>query len=251
MKSLITMLGAAGMALAVSAAQNDLLLTFSTPGNPKDTYADGATVIDGECYALVWSADGVFEGIKDDGTPADPNDKVVLVAPLAKDGRCPTVVYQVDAALAEQLKNGQYAVYLLDTRVSATEVAGLKNGALARVNGLVPTGVTTAGGQAEIASAESGTAVDGVAAAQAGIAQASVVDEPTITAFKVDGAKITVTVSGMSPVAEYKVYQGTGLDKKLFTEAQGVTKDGDTFSFQKPAEATFFSVKGEHRKFSK
>ena len=32
-------------------------------------------------YALVWSKDGVFEGLQADGVPVDANDKVVLVAP--------------------------------------------------------------------------------------------------------------------------------------------------------------------------
>ena len=99
MKKLTLTMAVAGLALASLAAVNDTLISFSTPG--PDTYLDDTTVRDGECYALVWSQDGVFEGVKADGTAVDANDRVVLVAPVAKDGRCPDLVYQVAAATAE------------------------------------------------------------------------------------------------------------------------------------------------------
>ena len=85
MKKLTLTMAVAGLALASLAAVNDTLISFSTPG--PDTYLDGTTVQDGECYALVWSQDGVFEGVKADGTAVDANDRVVLVAPVAKGGR--------------------------------------------------------------------------------------------------------------------------------------------------------------------
>ena len=125
MKRLMTMLGVAGLAVASFAAVDDTLISFSTPG--PDKYADGSDVLAGECYALVWSADGVFEGIKADGTTVDPADKVVLLAAVAKQGEkgtyCPPLLYQVDAELAATLANGVYAVYLLDTRVAAADGA--------------------------------------------------------------------------------------------------------------------------------
>ena len=78
---------------AANAAQNDLLISFSTKG--PDTYADGTTVMDGECYALVWIPEGASgAAIASDGTAAD-GAKIVLVAPIAKNGRCPNVVYRV------------------------------------------------------------------------------------------------------------------------------------------------------------
>ena len=84
MKRLMTMLGVAGMAVASFAAVDDTLISFSTPG--PDKYADGTDVLPGEVYALVWSADGQFDGIKADGTTVDPADKVVLLAGVAKQG---------------------------------------------------------------------------------------------------------------------------------------------------------------------
>ena len=41
---------------AVFASMEDKVLHFSTPG--PDRYADGTLVVDGECYALVWSPNG-------------------------------------------------------------------------------------------------------------------------------------------------------------------------------------------------
>ena len=57
MKRLTMMLGVAGLAVASFAAVDDTLISFSTPG--PDKYADGTDVLAGECYALVWSKDGV------------------------------------------------------------------------------------------------------------------------------------------------------------------------------------------------
>lgn len=116
---------------------NDLCVSFSTKG--PDRYADGSTVLDGECYALVWSKDGVFEGFKANGECADTNDVVVLVAPVARDGRCPAVLFQVPKDDVDVLKGGHYAVYLLDTRVSSGEAVakprGVSDGGLELVNG--------------------------------------------------------------------------------------------------------------------
>ena len=56
----------AGLAFADGA--DDTLITFSTNGAEPDRYADGQIVLDGECYALVWSKDGVFDGLKADGS---------------------------------------------------------------------------------------------------------------------------------------------------------------------------------------
>lgn len=46
MKKLLMVMGCLSAAWIVSAAQNDVLITFSTPGT--DTYTDGTAVLDGE-----------------------------------------------------------------------------------------------------------------------------------------------------------------------------------------------------------
>ncbi|MBQ8125761.1 MAG: hypothetical protein IJ173_07735, partial [Kiritimatiellae bacterium] len=66
MNKLLTAACALALSLAAFAAQNDALVTFSTKG--PDCYADGTTVLDGECYALCWSKDFANFAIRADGT---------------------------------------------------------------------------------------------------------------------------------------------------------------------------------------
>ena len=251
MKRLMTMLGVAGLAMASFAAVDDTLISFSTPG--PDKYADGTDVLPNECYALVWSADGQFDGIKADGTTVDPADKVVLVAQIAKQGangmHCPPLLYQVDAEVAKTLANGVYAVYLLDTRVTAGDgavaVGGVdENGALKAVNSYgAVSGDTTAAGSGAIAQATT-TAVGGAA-----VATLVEVEAPVITAIKPNGTKITISTSGLSPVVDYKVVTGTK-PGEVATELDAKADANGDFTFEKPANGSFFKVIGV-RKFDK
>ena len=77
MKKLVTCIMVLMAAFAIAGGADDATVSFSTRG--PDRYADGTTVMDGECYALVWSADGVFEGLSANGEPVDSSDKVILV----------------------------------------------------------------------------------------------------------------------------------------------------------------------------
>ena len=250
MKRLMTMLGVAGLAVASFAAVDDTLISFSTPG--PDKYAEGTDVLPGECYALVWSKDGVFEGIKADGSTVDPADKVVLVSGVAKQGAngtyCPPLLFQVDAALAETLKDGQYAVYLLDTRVTAADgavaVGGVdENGALKAVNsyGAVSGDTKAAAGAGTIAKATT-TAVGG-----ASVATFVEVEAPVITAIKPNGTKITISTSGLSPVVDYKVVTGAK-PGEVATELDAKADANGDFTFEKPVNGAFFKVIGV-RKF--
>ena len=199
-KAIISMFVAAIAAAGFAAADNDLL-TFSTKG--PDTYADGSTVLDGECYALVWVKDGSsFAGITVSGEMADPeNNRLLLVAPYAFGGRCPTVMFEVDAALAKSLTGGTYSVYLLDTRVTDEagnkKVAGVDaSGKLATVNGYgsVATAIETKDG--ELASKEgcdekSAATGESIAAAAALPANKQ---QPKIKDVRVIGDKVYLTV---------------------------------------------------------
>ena len=62
--------------LVYAASINDTCISFSTKG--PDTYLDGSVVLDGECYALVWSKDGVFDGFNAKGECIDALDRIVL-----------------------------------------------------------------------------------------------------------------------------------------------------------------------------
>lgn len=201
MKKLMTMIGAAGLAFAATAAIDDALLAFSTVG--PDKYADGTTVLDGECYALVWTKNGAtFGGIAADGTAVAETDKIVLLAPVAKDGRCPNVLFQIDSAKADELADGTYGVYLLDTRVvsnGTTKPAGIKNGKLSLVNGYglatkaTKAGKATAGGvtTAEEKDSEGGQVVAAGAAAPKDLPQ------PKITSIKIEGDYVKLTVQNL------------------------------------------------------
>ena len=187
-----------GVALADGA--DDALITFSTTGAEPDRYADGEIVMDGECYALVWSADGLFDGLNADGTPTDPSDKVVLVAPVAKDGHCPEVIFQVDATEAALLSSGQYGVLLLDTRLNVDGVVaprGIAGGSLAMVNGYG----AVAEGQ-KIAKSDHAT-IDALMRGEgfvAGESAASVkgVKQPRIKHISIVGDKVLLTVENLN-----------------------------------------------------
>ena len=113
MKSLIATIAGLTVGMLFAAEVPPVqVITFSTQG--PDKYADGSLVLDGECYALVWSSDGVFEGIGVDGKALDENDKVVYIGEFAKDGKCDPVAFQIaDDAFA----GGAFELWVLDTRV--------------------------------------------------------------------------------------------------------------------------------------
>ena len=244
MKKLMIVAAAIAFAMGGLASPNDALLSFSTPG--PDKYADGTTVLDGECYALVWTANGAaFAGFKADGTMAADTDKLILVAPVAKDGACPAIVFQVPASTVAELEGkGTYGVYLLDTRIKTDSgeiklagVASPSTGAAA-VNSMVALTDTVALGTA---SDSKSATLSASAVAGAVVNTEAIVDVPRITAMKMDGVKITLVVDGLSPIATYKVVTGTK-PGQFSLELNAKAKDG-TFEFTKP-EGSFFKVIG-------
>ena len=198
---------------AANAAQNDLLISFSTKG--PDTYADGTTVMDGECYALVWIPEGASgAAIASDGTAAD-GAKIVLVAPIAKNGRCPNVVYRVSAErVASEFKKGSWSVYMLDTRRyaydengnSTVTLAGFKSdGTVRLVNASGKVGDATlkanAGDNVSLAAAVAATA-ERVASLPEDVPQ------PKISGIEVRGGNVYVTVENAAPYLSYDLEAG-------------------------------------------
>ena len=120
MKKTIAFLAAGLCAGTLLAGMNNVVIQFTTVG--PDKYADGTTVMDGECYALVWTPTGSeFQGIDAEGEAAG-DSKVAVKAPIAIGGKCPNVQFQIDEIYAnENYPNGTWGVYLLDTRKFATE----------------------------------------------------------------------------------------------------------------------------------
>ena len=246
MKKIMLGLCSLGVSLAALAAVNDSLLMFSTKG--PDRYSNGDDVLAGECYALCYVTDPASFSIRSDGTAA-AGGEVLVTAPVASpmgDGagmHCPNLVYTIPAAKAAVLDGGTFAVYLLDTRVpdatapSGYRVSGVQDGKAAVVNGsgAVAADGTIASGSTGVASFN-GSVVDG-----GRVSIESVVDQPSITAIKVDGADIVLTVSGLSPAVGYRVLSGAG-PSGVSTEVES-TRSGDTFTVSKDA-GRFFKVVG-------
>ena len=203
MKKLIT-LGFAAIAAGMTfAAANDVVITFSTPG--PDTYADGTTVLDGERYALCWSQDFSQFSIKSDGTAE--GGTVVLRAPLAKDGCCPTTVFEIKADYAaKNFPGGEWAVYLLDTRKFSSNGTASVAGSFAGVNtsGLVGNSVSVGTGRQASLTSAPGAASD--------IASDVTVPQPTVTGIKVVDGLVLVTVKGTVPYLAYGLSQGATPD---------------------------------------
>ena len=201
MKKIATCLTMLTVAFAFANGAGDTTVAFSTRG--PDCYADGTTVMDGECYALVWSADGVFEGVSAGGEPVDPADQVVLVAPLAKGGHCPEIVFQLSASRASALAKGVYDVLLLDTRVTLAggKVApyGTVDGKLKVVNGYggVTEGLAVARATSGALNAGSTSEVSGGAVASTGAAAPKGVRQPRIKHIRIEGDNVFLTVENM------------------------------------------------------
>lgn len=236
LSKLLTVFAFALTSLVVFADAANMLIAFSTSG--PDKYADGATVLDGEWYALVWSADGVFEGITPECQAVDPSDAVVIVAPLAKNGGCPYTVFQIDSKSANYKTGGVYAVYLLDTRdAEKTSVAAAKGGRPASVNAVLEnekyTATTALAGGARSQGSEVGEW------GESGIVGGK---QPKITAFAVNGARVSITVDGLLPAVKYNVVMGKSVDD-LDSYALEIPKTG--------VESANFDIEASDSKFFK
>lgn len=200
MKRFATLFCALALAAPVFAAVNDSVVTFSTKG--PDTYGDGATVLDGEYYALVWVKDGAtFAGFNADGTVVDPDTSASLIAvPCAKDGHCPTICYQISAALVEQYTGGSFSVWLLDTRI-ADGLGGTKVGGIAKtVNGYGQVGSSLAAGSGIAGSTDAGA----VTVTDLSTLPADM-PKPVIKAMEIVDGYVYITVEGTVPYLQYNV----------------------------------------------
>lgn len=214
----------------------DSVVVFSTKG--PDTYADGTAVIDGECYALVWTADGVFEGFSADGRLLDAKDRLLIVSPIAKNGRCPKVMFQIPAALAASY--GKYDVFLMDTRVSSASGAvaprGVAEGGMVLVNGYgrVP---------ADVALSRPSPTVKNAVIARHAAAEPSGTRQPRIKRMRVEGDEVVLDVENIPGFV--RVQRG---DKPTATDIAGVavetagTSDAITLRAPKMGDSGFYRV---------
>lgn len=239
---------------------DDYLLHFAATG--KDRYADGTIVRDGECYALVWSPAGTaFAGFNADGTPVSSRDRVVLAGALAQDGKCRDAVFQIPAAEYKALKDGEWAVCLVDTRNLAGVPAGVKDGKPVRVNrwGIVSSGVniniTDASSTKPRLAATGGTrSAASAATARASAARANILSAvppnlapPQITAIEVTDSEVWLAVDGTVPYLDYTIISGekpNDLKPDYFAEVvEGDNRSEIAVGTPKSPTRRFFKVK--------
>lgn len=223
---------------AFAIGTGDLLVSFSTEA---DTYADGTPVLDGEWYALCWSKNETFGGFDLDCNPLVDGDKVLVLAPLAKGGRCGNTLFVVKAK-DKPTVHGNYFVYLLDTR----DV----DGAVAERNGNVPDGAVNGSvvskNYTATATSTSGDVVSsGTVDENAAWSESAIADlvQPRIVDFKpLPNAMVKIDVVDMLPGVKYNVLMGESLDN-LNTYGVTTPKTGDTATFELEAgDAKFFKV---------
>ena len=238
--------------LAVFADAANTLIYFRTVG--PDTYADGSTVLDGERYALVWSQDGNFGGITADCTPVREGDRIIAVLSAAKGGCCPMAVYQIPSN--EAPSSGVYEVYLLDTRVldENGEFSGFsswkvnKPSVVRKASSAVSSyAAKTAGeGPAQNESSESSAS----AAIATAVPLAAQGTKPEVTAIKVDGPNVYITVKNTLPYLEYNVVGNDTIEGIDQAENRGVPRQGGananeeiTIVVRKENSGKFFKVR--------
>ena len=207
------------LATTTFAGMDNLVVTFGTVG--PDKYADGTTVVDGEYYALVWTPAGsTFAGFNADGSAVAPS-QVALKAALAKDGKCPTVCFQLTEEEMKAFPGGTWAVYMLDTRVfPKTTVAATDDAATADA----AEDATVTHGYGEVATLNGKFAVASSSdAATANVLPADKSDAK-ITGIRVADGKVFITISGTSSAAKYALNAGDAPDKT----AEAEVKQGDT-----------------------
>ena len=227
MKKSVTAGFAALVSAAAFAGMNNVLVSFSTPG--PDTYADGTRVLDGECYALVWTPDGAeFTGINADGTAAG-SSKVAIAAPLAKDGRCPNVTFQIDEDYRNaNFPDGTWGVYLLDTRRFKTDDDGVivTDADGGRVVDSV--GGKTVNGYGEVSTLASAAMASGASGSSAAVTTTSAspagAGNLKVNDIRLIGDNVYIYVTGTLSCLQYGLQSGSKPDG--LSDADGNVKYG-------------------------
>ena len=232
----------------------DHLARFSTPG--PDRYADGSIVADGECYALVWSPKGTtFAGFNADGTPVSADHRVVLAGAIASGGRCPDTIFQIPAAEYEALKDGEWALCLVDTRTTDGVPTGVYAGKPFRVNrwGSLNGGITIESGSVagrQLTACVSLPAASGSGASLRAKTLSAVpptAKQPTITAIEVADEAVWLAVSDTEPYLSYTIISGTeptDLKADYFSDTvDGKANSEIAIGTAQSAKRRFFKVK--------
>lgn len=237
---------AAAVMLAVgsvaAADYTSKLVKFSTSA---DRYADGSPVIDGEWYALCWSPNETFGGMNANCEPLVTGDKVVRVVSLAKDGRCPLTIFVLDGDDAKS--NGNYFVYLLDTRTSATTVATDADGD--KKPDIVNATNLALGGTEESGATASTSGKFNVATDSSKYETEGVIVTPASLTIETTSSGAIVKAINLNPLVKYNIKYGATISALKEGEFVLSNEDfsgfaGDTVQFSVvDGEANFFQLK--------
>lgn len=232
-------------AASAIAGVGNTLIWFSTE---KDYYANGDAVLDGEWYALCWSNQpGGFAGLKSDCTPVNDADKVFILASRAENGHCPLTVFQINENFAPT--DGQYYVYLLDTRINEKELAGrAANGGPAKVNSSAAASNFTVSSNGKTTAKIFNTEADGEDVAS-GFVLSEGTKVPTASIIGIDPnfseTQVEIKVANMHPTISYKVIYGQEINKLNSAQIETLGRKYDS------GEPVSFYISKDDAKFFK
>lgn len=243
MKKLIASLAVLGSA-CVFAGIDDTSVIISTKG--PDTYADGTQVLDGECYALCWSA-GEFGGIKADCTPVNEEDRILGVFPSAKDGKCRLFKYTLTKDQFDE--GGNITLWLLDTRVYSQHEGVTETGLAQQVAKDKVTTVNAAN-QVKAAVAVQSAGVGGISGSDpvrvvAGTQLPAGIPPARVKGIKVGDVWVEIEVENTASCVTYGVQAGDSPSGLKKVEGAAVTgRDGGVITIytEKKGDAGFFKV---------
>ena len=169
----------------------------------------------------------------------------MLVYRTGEKGHCTPVLFIIDEEKAKNYKDGSWGVYLLDTRDFEKDATG---------NKLADDPNPEAGEKLEYSVKALATdaktivkkSMDSASATAAVSSDSFDIPKPTVTAIKVEGAYVYVTVKDIVPCLEYTLKSGS--DAQNFAVPEGVEKDASstvkeiTLAVPKKEGAQFFKV---------
>jgi len=209
MKKLLTIF--AGLVMAVSVFGADQLsLRIWTEG--PDLYADGAPVLVGETYLVVYLPNGqLFQGVRTDRSLVDPDNNILVTTRLAVKGyKCEYKPHQYPAT--KYSGDGTFVIVLLDTR----KADGSVGGSVAGYN--LPTVSTAADGMGTL-NGGVGTAVT---ASETPVPLAA---KPTITELVKDGESASIRFKDVTIGSDYDVEFSTNLAANVWISTKGKPTD--------------------------
>lgn len=206
-----------------------------------DKYRDGTTVLDGETYALVFTKAGAeFGGIDAQGNLLDDDSVVIDTAACARNGGCPWVCFMIAENVQAALGDGEYAVYLLDTRVRAQDgTEAIAAGEDKIVNGYEKVDATI---NVHVGSAVAQTAATGEGVVASAVPSGA--PQAKIEKFdRIDG-KVYIKVTDLVPYIQYTIAGGEQPSGDYEDLAKGVNgvEGGMTLVAPDDGKKRFFKV---------